>query len=202
MDIRSRKLNQMIEGGEAREIAPGERVPFECRGCGGCCRQVEVPLTDADLHRLAGGLGVTPREFMKTHGEFTFGSGFLPMAKIRLNPEGNCPFLADGGLCSVHKHRPLACRLFPFARVLDSLNGERWFKFGESRHTGCLPDKNTRSRTIPEYLEGENAPELLAAEDAFIARCRELLDGSGPFDLFGTLMNYRERVQRLYGEIW
>jgi len=192
----------MAASGEAREIAPGEAVSFECRGCGGCCWNVEVPLTDADLRRLAGSLGLSPAAFMKTYGEFSFGSGFLPMAKIRLTAGGRCPFLKDNGHCAVHRDRPLACRLFPFARIVNEKGEERWFKFGESRHSGCPSGPDTKRRTIPEYLEGEGAPELLAAEAKFIEKCRDILATSGPFDLFRTLMDYRKRVETLYGEVW
>lgn len=192
----------MVASGDAREIAPGEAVPFECRGCGGCCWNVEVPLTDADLNRLAKATDLAPAAFMKTYGEFSFGSGFLPMAKLKLTREGKCPFLKENGHCAVHKERPLACRLFPFARVVNEKGEVRWYKFSESRHAGCPAGPDTRRRTIPEYLSDEGAPELLEAEARFIEKCREILAASGPFDLFRTLMSYRERVKALYGEVW
>ncbi len=202
VDPRSSKLEKMAAAGTAREIAPGEKVPFECRGCGGCCWNVEVPLTDADLSRLSKAVDLAPAAFMKAYGEFSFGTGFLPMAKIRLTPEKHCPFLKANGHCAVHADRPLACRLFPFARIVNEKGEERWFKFSENIHSGCPAGPDTKRRTVPEYLEGEGAPELIRAEARFIEKCRELLAASGPFDLFQTLMSYRERVKTLYGEVW
>lgn len=202
MDIRTRKLLDMDRAGEAREITPDEKVPFECGGCGGCCHHVEVPLTDHDLRQIAAHFQVTPRDFMARYGEFTAWNGFLPVAKLKFLPNGSCPFLKPNGHCAVHPARPLACRLFPYARIATADGRSRWFKLGESRHSGCPSGPDTPRRTVTEYIESQQAAPALAAEDAFITRCREILARSGPFDLLEELMAFRSRVRELYGDVW
>ncbi len=199
-DVRSSRLLDMVSSGSAREIAADEQVPFECRGCGGCCWNVEVPLTGHDLRTLAAGTGLDPKTFMDRYGQFTLGSGFLPVARLKLTAAGHCPFLQSDGRCGVHPARPLACRLFPFARIVEADGTVRWFKFGEDRHSGCASGPGTKRRTVGEYLDGEGAAGALEGECEFMDRSRDLIAQGRSFDLLESLFAYRSRIRALYGD--
>lgn len=78
---------------------------IDCCACGNCCRQILPPLDDADVTRLAAGLGATPDEVVTQYltrdedGDLTFN-------------QRPCPFLV-GNRCHVYEHRPDTCRSYP-----------------------------------------------------------------------------------------
>lgn len=78
---------------------------IDCCVCGNCCREILPTLSDADVSRLATGLGITSDEVVDrylvrdAHGDLTFNR----------HP---CPLL-DGKLCRAYEHRPEACRSYP-----------------------------------------------------------------------------------------
>lgn len=78
---------------------------INCRTCGNCCRELLPTLGDADVSRLATGLGTTPDEIVTQYvtrdvgGDLTFN-------------RRPCPFLS-GNHCSVYEHRPDTCRSYP-----------------------------------------------------------------------------------------
>ena len=78
---------------------------IDCCACGNCCRQILPTLDDADVIRLATGLGITPDEVVTQYltrdedNDLTFNR--CP-----------CPFLV-GNRCRVYEHRPDTCRSYP-----------------------------------------------------------------------------------------
>jgi Fe-S-cluster containining protein len=124
---------------------------FECTRCGNCCRRFRVPLTGADLRRLVAGTGLAPAavtEWLATDvvdmtGEpetfvrFSEGRRLMVLAWA----DAGCRLLA-GDLCSVHPHRPVSCRAYPFHAVLGKRNGIRRLELldtTECRHTWGTP---------------------------------------------------------------
>lgn len=90
---------------------------FECqRGCTQCCEQEGfVYLTEEDLVRIAGYLGLQPVEFERQYVYRTKNK-----LRLRTPRHGRCHFLADGG-CSIHEVKPLQCSTFPFwSGLVDS----------------------------------------------------------------------------------
>lgn len=77
---------------------------IDCCACGNCCRQILPTLDDADVTRLAAGLGTTVDEIV---------------AQYLTRDEDNnlscnrrpCPFLS-GNRCHVYGHRPGTCRSY------------------------------------------------------------------------------------------
>ncbi len=86
------------------------QLRFECQpGCIECCRQKGfVYLTEADLVRAAGFVGMTPGGFEQKYV-------YRTAHKLRLRvPRGStCHFLLEGG-CAIHPAKPAQCRIFPF----------------------------------------------------------------------------------------
>lgn len=99
-------------------------LKFRCTGCGKCCRETVVLVTDADVHRLREGTGLPaasivrffkPDELImeKRHPFWIeFGSGRAVMG-LRWD-RGHCRFLGEDELCTVYESRPVTCREYPF----------------------------------------------------------------------------------------
>lgn len=110
---------------------------FRCTGCGNCCRDLRVPLTDADVRRLTDATGRAASEFV----------AWLPTSEVDLIGEpgslvlldshaghallvlaqraGACVFLGSDQRCGVYSARPGNCRLYPFAASYGSRGGLR-----------------------------------------------------------------------------
>jgi uncharacterized protein len=87
-----------------------EGLRFECQpGCTECCRQQGfVYLTEEDVVRIAGFLGMTPQNFERRYVYRT-----RNRRRLRTPRQGRCHFLRDDG-CSIHPAKPTQCRIFPF----------------------------------------------------------------------------------------
>ena len=99
-------------------------LEFRCNECGNCCRALRVAVTDADVRRLARGLGRSPDtlvEWLPPDGvDMTDEpSSFVELREGRrlmvlAHREGACHLLDPRQRCSAYEHRPRDCRLFPF----------------------------------------------------------------------------------------
>lgn len=81
-------------------------LPCVAHVCTKCCYEAEMPLTEADMARLEA-LGHRRADFVVLDDE--------SVAQLRM-VDGHCYFLRSGR-CSVHRERPIGCRLYP--RVWD-----------------------------------------------------------------------------------
>lgn len=91
---------------------------FSCHedlGCfNRCCRTPTILLSPYDLMQLQGGLGVSAAEFLRRYArEEIEEQSRLPLVFIDTRKtSAGCPFVGVNG-CTVYRHRPAACRLFP-----------------------------------------------------------------------------------------
>lgn len=85
-------------------------IRFQCQpGCTNCCTQKGfVYLTEQDLVRIAGFLGLAPAEFERRYVYRT-----QTLIRLRVPRETQCHFLREDG-CSIHAVKPTQCRIFPF----------------------------------------------------------------------------------------
>jgi len=83
---------------------------FECQpGCTNCCRQKGfVYLTETDLTRIAGFVGMKPADFERVYVYRT-----KHLLRLRMPRHTQCHFLRENG-CSIHPVKPTQCRIFPF----------------------------------------------------------------------------------------
>lgn len=95
-----------------------EKVRFKCiENCGKCCERLEIPLRDEDIERLVEA-GYDESYFVDETKMFYRGSKFLGYALKKRPFDDACVFLdPETKRCRVYKHRPLACRLYPFVFV-------------------------------------------------------------------------------------
>ncbi|MEI6272334.1 MAG: YkgJ family cysteine cluster protein [Phycisphaerae bacterium] len=85
---------------------------YSCHGCGSCCRDFTVQLTDTDLQKLH-------EQGWKERLGQEYVVQFRGHSWLKQTDDGACVFLGDNGLCKVHAEfgleaKPLACQFFPF----------------------------------------------------------------------------------------
>ncbi len=104
-----------------------EGVRFTCQpGCTNCCRvHGYVYLTEDDLKKAAGHLGMTPEEFERRYVYRT-----RHLRRLRKPKDSQCHFLGLKG-CSIHAAKPTQCRLYPFWPDLLETNSA-WTKTAAS----------------------------------------------------------------------
>ncbi len=100
------------------------RRGYVCGCCAVCCREMIVPVNDADVRRLAKSSGLTPARIVGFYGsrhvEFDdesplwvytrYGARIMALKRI-----GNkCRFLNSAGRCRLYANRPSTCRTFPY----------------------------------------------------------------------------------------
>jgi Fe-S-cluster containining protein len=99
---------------------------YGCRGCGACCSgRFRVELTAEDEARLR----ALPLERLGMTQDDAIQQAFVPTQSLQRprqflrQREGRCVFLGDDNLCEIHRqfgyeHKPLGCRIFPFAPLM------------------------------------------------------------------------------------
>lgn len=100
-------------------------LKFRCTGCGNCCRDTIVCITDADIRRIVEGTGRSPSEFVRfyTHDEVSMSkddplwvrfTGHKAVMGLR-STRDRCFFLDhQSNMCTIYEHRPVTCRDHPF----------------------------------------------------------------------------------------
>lgn len=119
----------MVKPSNTEEI--NEILKTACEGCGKCCSDPVVPITDADIRRIYNHTQIHPKEFTKLYDEndgdfdddcdswihFQYGKRFLGLKKQKGSER--CTFLDESNRCSIYEARPMTCRSFPFSIELD-----------------------------------------------------------------------------------
>ncbi|HLX38307.1 MAG TPA: YkgJ family cysteine cluster protein [Candidatus Binataceae bacterium] len=92
---------------------------YQCNQCGRCCYDKVITLSPYDVIRIARASGMSTGAVVR---RYTIRRGSI----LRFLPEGRCAAL-EGARCTLHRGRPLACRLYPLG--LDrSADGDRFIQ--------------------------------------------------------------------------
>jgi len=99
-------------------------LKFNCTGCGNCCRDTVVCLTDADVLRVVNNTGREAKSFVRFYGEDEVALGVRSPFWVRFERKRavmglrwtrrHCVFLDAENRCTVYEHRPVTCRQHPF----------------------------------------------------------------------------------------
>lgn len=99
---------------------------YGCRGCGACCSgRFRVELTPEDEQRLLAldlsRLNLSPADVI--HEAYIPTQNLHRPRKFLRHHDGHCVFLGPDNLCEIHRqygyqHKPLGCRIFPFAPLM------------------------------------------------------------------------------------
>lgn len=158
------------------EISDGKRycskdlVHIGCDGCRGnadCCRLTAdtIILDPYDMYELQAATGYT---FEKIYGAYlglrAVDGVILPFLAKNENT-GACAFLNADGRCSIHKHRPGFCRLFPLGRIYE---GDSFSYFLQVHECPCTVTPKTE---VSKWLEIKN----LKTYEEYISKWHGLL---------------------------
>lgn len=103
-DLDDARLDALVE-----RIATPIIAKIDCKACGNCCRALDVYVDEADVARLAKGLGASQDNFIRDYIDTERAEVMGEWGVFRHKP---CAFL-NGTLCRVYGHRPQSCRDYP-----------------------------------------------------------------------------------------
>jgi Fe-S-cluster containining protein len=147
----------------------GQRyLAFRCTGCGNCCKDPLLPLTDTDLSLIQGRTGDHPSDFVRWVTRHEIQMDDEPEAFVVLRQgkrvmtlrhgRRGCHFLGDDDRCTIYEKRPLGCRIFPFDPTFDKQGSLRRLKLIDA--TDCqyeLDGRNDPQRLRSLHARYENA---------------------------------------------
>jgi Fe-S-cluster containining protein len=104
---------------------PGERfLRFQCTGCGNCCKEPLLPLTDDDVRRIGARTGDAASDIVQWVDRNGIEMDDEPEAFVVLrqgkrvmtlaHERGGCRYLGADNRCGIYTSRPLGCRIYPF----------------------------------------------------------------------------------------
>ena len=144
-------------------MATGERfLKFRCTGCGNCCKDPLLPLTDQDITRITQRIGVEAETFVRWVDRMGIDMDDEPEAFVMLrqgkrvmtlrHEGGKCRYLGDDDRCSIYGSRPLGWylgRCSPNTRRLVAEDG------------GFLYDADSYADELPYWDTRHGRPQLI-----------------------------------------
>lgn len=153
---------------------------FSCRACGECCfNRIDsqaIMLSPFDVYRLLKYYKKNNQkndEFIEKHIGFYIGKNSgIPIARIETKDTSSgkniCTFLKKDSAtnkfkCTVHEHKPSACRLFPLGRVsaLNHKSSQQDVHYFLQTNVSCgnpdVIEMHTLDEWIPDKIETEKA---------------------------------------------
>lgn len=154
-----------------------EKLPLTCSRKGTCCHGNQVLLNPWELRMLALEKEITPSDFRNEYCDW--GGIRLRFAGHELNQKKACNLYIENSGCSVHKGRPLACRLFPLARKIQN-NTVSYVHEGVIFPclVGCEEVLNLPTMKVETYLLGQETATYELAQDAYLEVMQNIADCS------------------------
>jgi Fe-S-cluster containining protein len=144
---------------------------FRCTGCGKCCTEPVVPVTERDVARIMKATGQTARKVVHffTPAEVKSDPSSTIWTKLRQGKRvmglrrirGHCQYLRRNR-CLIYPHRPVTCRLFPFNIFFDAKGAVEDLEINDI--VNCEYDLDGRvslERVRALYFEDERRDEVL-----------------------------------------
>jgi Fe-S-cluster containining protein len=160
-----------------RLLGTDDKVPFECKKCGKCCKgRNDLMLTPYDTFRLARHLSRTTTAVIKRYCEiYECPDSHIPVARIIPRPPDNrCPFWRKEK-CFVNKVKPTFCRTFPLAKV-NMPSGEKssYYLYG---YHDCIGEKWVTVRDWVGDAASDESERAWTEWSNALARIEPLLSG-------------------------
>ena len=124
-------------------IAWNERIHFECRHCGACCRHVKdsVPLESLDVYRIAKLLRDQEKTFDSIDDMLSRYAEPVPLHECgyfiytlkTVGSDDACIFLKNNR-CIIQAAKPRACRIYPLVAEPDGASSFRYYLSMEKSH--------------------------------------------------------------------
>jgi uncharacterized protein len=153
-----------------RRLGPADPLAFRCHPglpCfNSCCRDKRLTLLPYDVVRLRRALGLRSDELLAEHAELEIEPSGWPTVRLRLAPDGRCPFVHEEG-CGVYRDRPTCCRIYPLARAvtLDAAGEPSSFFVAEDTGGRCLGFGAAGAPTVAEWARGQGLDAYRVAND-------------------------------------
>jgi Fe-S-cluster containining protein len=135
-----------------------ENLKFRCTGCGNCCKEPLLPLTDGDVRRIRTKTGDAAADVVRWVDRHGIDMDDEPEAFVVLRQgkrvmvlrqeNGACRYLGDDNRCRIYASRPLGCRIYPFDPTFDARGKLKRLKI-------------VRATECPNALDGDADPEAL-----------------------------------------
>lgn len=139
---------------------------YQCHACNKCCHGKGIQVNPYETMRLSSHLGITTTKFRNKYLNRQF-------LKHKQHSDA-CIFLGEKG-CTVHKDRPLVCRLYPLGR-LQMVDGEEVF-IELTPYPGSLGEYGTMS-TVDSYLKTQKVKPYLDAGQAYMKLIQKMAKAS------------------------
>jgi Fe-S-cluster containining protein len=141
------------------DLPMDRRTPFSyrCNQCGRCCYDKVITLSPYDVIRIARSSVLSTGEVVR---RYTIRRGSI----LRFLPEGMCAAL-DGTRCTLHRGRPLACRLYPLG-LERAPQGDRLIALEPAQ--GSLGVYGEDS-TAGDFIDANGTADYLAAIEQYCA---------------------------------
>ena len=153
-----------------------DQLPLTCSRSGTCCHGKLVMLNPWELACMAMEKKITPREFRDLYCE---------LGGIRLRFDGKagwkgqqaCSQYEDNTGCSIHLARPLACRLYPLGRQIQSEEVHYMYQGEEFPcMEGCPEVTGLPFISVAQYLKGQLTTQFEKAQDEYLNVMQNIAD--------------------------
>ena len=153
-----------------------DKLPLTCTRIGTCCHGNLVFLNPWELLCLANEKKITASEFRDLYTDF---GGIRMKFQGKKDARGKqaCNQYIENFGCSVHLSRPLACRLFPLGRHIQSNEVNYIFQGKEFPcSNGCPEVFDLPHLSVGEYLKGQETETFENAQDAYLDLMQNIAD--------------------------
>ena len=161
---------------QTTKLTKNSILPLTCSRSGTCCFGKAVMLNPWELINFSKEKKVTPREFRDLYTEF---GGIRLLFNGASDKKGQiaCSQYIENSGCSVHKGRPLACRLYPLGRQIQ-FNKAHYIYEGATFPclTDCAEVLDLPKLSVGEYLKGQEADLFEKAQDAYLIVMQNMAD--------------------------
>ena len=161
---------------QTTKLSNNSILPLTCSRSGTCCFGKAVTLNPWELLNFSKEKQVTPRAFRDLYTEFG-GTRLLFNGNPDKKGQKACSQYIDNAGCSVHKGRPLACRLYPLGRQIQF---DKAHYIYEGATFPCLTDcaevLDLPKLSVGEYLKGQEADPFEKAQDAYLIVMQNIAD--------------------------
>lgn len=153
---------------------------YRCHACNKCCHGKGIQVNPYETMRLSGLLRITTTAFRQK---------YLNQQMLKHKPDSDaCIFLGENG-CTVHKDRPLVCRLYPLGRLRLDTGQEIFTEL--TPHTESAGEYGTSS-TVEGYLQTQEVESYLQAENLY----NELITQMATAALSGNVQSAKSRSKK------
>jgi Fe-S-cluster containining protein len=153
-----------------------DTLPLTCSRSGTCCHGKKVLLNPWELFSLAKEKKNSAREFRDLYTDFG-GIQLKFNGKSEWKGQAACSLYVDNLGCSVHLGRPLACRLYPLGRQIQS---DEVHYIYEGEKFPCLTDCSEvlglPQLSVGEYLQGQETEQFEKGQDEYLELMQNLAD--------------------------